>query len=355
MPRGLAWAAVLVATLALAVGGDSWADDAPGAAASRVLPRAEVNARCETCHEEIAAEWRASLHRRSYTDPVFQAALAIEPSPFCRGCHAPEGDPTAVSESAAELGVGCVTCHLRGGEVVGARALAANQEHHAVQLDPRFGGVEACASCHQFDFPDHPGAAMQSTVEEHAVSKFAQQSCPSCHMPSTTGDRGVSHLRHDFRVQGDATMLASAVDVRARRGAYGTVEVVLTPARVGHAFPTGDMFRHLVVRATARDRQGKIVMSAAPLVLGRRFTVTRSQGGALDRLPVGDDRVPPPRPGLGLGDERVATLRFPDAIDGLEVSWEVAYRRVDPVLGAALGISADADETLIAKGALRAR
>ncbi|MBL8744343.1 MAG: hypothetical protein JNK04_24720, partial [Myxococcales bacterium] len=48
------------------------------------------NASCEGCHSSIAKEWRGSLHQQAWHDPVFQKALAIEPEPFCRGCHAPE-------------------------------------------------------------------------------------------------------------------------------------------------------------------------------------------------------------------------------------------------------------------------
>src|SRR3712207_728161 len=79
---------------------------------------ARSNAACESCHPDVAAEWRASSHRTAYTDPVFQRALAREPSPFCRGCHAPEAPPEDEPPARlGEIGVGCVTCHVVGGKV----------------------------------------------------------------------------------------------------------------------------------------------------------------------------------------------------------------------------------------------
>ena len=84
------------------------------------------NAKCEGCHQDIAKEWRGSLHQQAWHDPVFQKALAIEPEAFCRGCHAPEADASGEPPKAAQdVGVGCVTCHLQGSDVVGTRAVAA--------------------------------------------------------------------------------------------------------------------------------------------------------------------------------------------------------------------------------------
>src|SRR5262245_3556533 len=50
---------------------------------------APTDASCARCHEEIAAEWDASLHHHSWQNPYFVRAYALEPTPFCRKCHAP--------------------------------------------------------------------------------------------------------------------------------------------------------------------------------------------------------------------------------------------------------------------------
>jgi hypothetical protein len=47
-----------------------------------------LNAACVSCHPAVAREWQASRHRQAYTNAAFRQALAVEPSAFCRGCHA---------------------------------------------------------------------------------------------------------------------------------------------------------------------------------------------------------------------------------------------------------------------------
>ena len=78
--------------------------------------RVALNDGCVRCHAAQALEWQGSQHRSAYADPDFQRAVAVERGRFCRGCHAPEADPTQIP-SAAEgtMGVGCVTCHVPDG------------------------------------------------------------------------------------------------------------------------------------------------------------------------------------------------------------------------------------------------
>ena len=152
-----------------------------------------LNATCTGCHQQIAAEWRASFHARSQRDEAYQRAFALEPLPFCQGCHAPETDAfQPVPEAAAELGVGCVTCHVVGNQHVlatasgtGAANLArvANQAGapHALTRTAEFAGVGACASCHEFAFPDAAlrgqPELMQATAHEHEHSVARGVAC----------------------------------------------------------------------------------------------------------------------------------------------------------------------------------
>ena len=46
-------------------------------------------AECEGCHVREAAEWGLSLHRRSFTQPLFQEAYQKEPMAECDNCHQP--------------------------------------------------------------------------------------------------------------------------------------------------------------------------------------------------------------------------------------------------------------------------
>lgn len=67
------------------------------------------------------------MHQQAWTDPVFLGAYAIEPLPFCRGCHAPMADISNSNDPARLLGVGCVTCHVAGEDILGVRDVEARQ------------------------------------------------------------------------------------------------------------------------------------------------------------------------------------------------------------------------------------
>lgn len=293
------------------------------------------NAACERCHADIAAEWRASLHARSWDDPLFLSAYAIEPLPFCRACHAPEAPPEETSSPARHLGVACITCHVPEG--VGSK------DTHAV-FRARGADSEGCASCHQFEFPEPQQAAMQSTVEEHAASPQRDQSCSHCHMPQRTAGR--PHKDHGFRVQGDAEMLRRSVAVSAQRGLERTIDVTLVARGAGHAVPTGDMFRRLEVHATAGD--GPDATRATPVVLARELELVRTEQG-LRRQQVSDARVP------ASGEPALARLVFPRPVAGLPIRWEVIYRRVGPREAALFGVDLEAEAIVVASGTIDGR
>lgn len=185
-------------------------DDVVGDAVTR-------NAACEGCHAREAVEWRGSLHRASHSDAAYQRAFALEPLPFCTACHAPEASPESPEPVRAALGVGCVTCHERG------RA------------------TRSCASCHEFDFPDGH-AKMQLTATEHRASRHRDRSCTDCHMPKRGGSGGGAD--HRWASSRDETWLRRAARVDAVRTNSG-VTFRFAPRDVGHAFPTGDLFRRL--------------------------------------------------------------------------------------------------------------
>jgi hypothetical protein len=234
--------------------------------APNVRARAIDNRGCEGCHASIAAEWRQSLHHTSFTDPDFQRAIGHEPDPFCRGCHAPERDEA--------LGVGCVTCHVTSVEVLAVPGTRAAP--HALTRTPEFASDAACARCHEFDFPDsrlrQRPLAMQRTVTEHGGRG---DTCATCHMTKKGG-----HADHRFGASRDEAFVRSAVTVRATRRSPGTIEVVLAPAYVGHAFPTGDLFRRVRVSVGSTSRY-----------LARHYAYRQEIPGVVVRSEIGDDRV----------------------------------------------------------------
>ena len=226
------------------------------------VPAASPNARCPTCHEAEASEWNASLHRAAFTDRDFQASFTVEPDRFCFECHAPlardRGDLANIA-----LGVACISCHR------------ASPEHG------EGGGVvetRECGGCHEFSFPRR-AAAMQSTVSEHARSEQAARTCASCHLPERGG-----HRDHRFAVSRNISLLRASLSMVARRTADG-LAITLTTHDVGHAMPTGDLFRRLVVKVEGEAADGSFA-GEEEIVLARRFE--RVKGLPLQ---VEDDRV----------------------------------------------------------------
>jgi hypothetical protein len=304
--------------------GEAAAMPGPNSVGARDPARLDANDECRNCHADIAREWAASSHASAYVDPMFASAFARESeSPFCQGCHAPEADPARrPSERAAAIGVACVSCHLDldGDTVLAGPATSATRPApHPLRRTPAFAGPDACASCHEFSFPDaraDPQLLMQRTIREHQASADADQPCQSCHMP----ERG-----HRFAV--DDALLRAAADIVATREAAALV-VTIEPRALGHAFPTGDLFRRLAVVVTSSDGTW-----SEQRFLARRFDVQEIEGRPI-KIEVGDDRV-----GVRPGPTRVA-FALPERVRGQALRWSVAWQRV---LETPIGAAADAE------------
>jgi hypothetical protein len=311
----------------------------PGPMRRRGEQAVALNATCERCHADVAREWRASLHQRANVEPAYQRAFAIEPMPFCRSCHAPEAEPHELpSEAVSELGVGCVTCHVTGDAVLAAPREGGRDAPHAVLRVPAFGSPDACASCHQFRFPGRTGSSpvdfMQTTLFEHQASAARDRSCAECHMPSdATGRR--SHL---FTSSRDPARMRAAVRVLATRTTASTVSVRLDTNEVGHAFPTGDLFRRVEVVAEAFADDHAVVATA------RRYLTRHFEHTSRGRVLRADDR---------LTDEgRVLTLELGEAARDLPIAYRVSYQRVAHPEGALDEAAELEDEIVLAEGEL---
>jgi hypothetical protein len=286
-----------------------------------------LNASCTGCHSEIAAEWRASFHAQSQHDPAYQRAFALEPLPFCQSCHAPESNvKQPVPAAAADLGVGCVTCHVVGDHLLAStNGTSAGTPPHAVTRTREFAGTSACASCHQFAFPELASreklVLMQATLHEHAQSNASDLPCASCHMPSV-GTGANRHRSHAFPGGHDPEFVRGALSVRAERRSANRVRLVLRTENVGHAFPTGDLFRRLEVSAEAIGGDHQAV-GATRRYLSRHWT-EKQQLARVVRQVKSDDRPTHTPSALELElqvDEPTAAA--------LPLAWRVAYQRVE--------------------------
>ena len=284
---------------------------------------------CADCHQEAAEQWSASRHSVAWTNDLMQAGFVAEARLFCVYCHAPSTaqvaevtanmatyralSPTApphgaapgalLPEPKAEEGISCVVCHLRNGEVLSANP-PDPESPHPIRTDPTFGTEAACVTCHQFPAPsfvdgrtipsDQP---MQATVAEWEAWRAEtghREDCTDCHMPD--GDHRMPGV-HDHE------QLRSAIRAKVRgRGANRVLRIEAVD--VGHAVPTGDLFRRLTVEVRRADTDWTTIE-----VLGRRFIVDDSGPVPIKRQ-VADTRPRPEHPiDVPLSDPLLSGIR----------------------------------------------
>ncbi|MFO0614976.1 MAG: multiheme c-type cytochrome [Polyangiaceae bacterium] len=301
----------------------------PGPERGRLGAAVKENAECVRCHADVAAEWSASLHHTSDTEPAYRVSFDIEPLPFCRSCHAPEAIADRDEpDDVRELGVGCVTCHVTepGAVLAAPRAAGASmgsplgpyeRAPHRVIRDARFASGGACAGCHEFAFPGREVRSvedlMQGTMAEHAASSRREQACADCHMPAASSGSAPPRRSHRFTTSRDAEQVRRAVEIRAERVDDTHVLVSLLPDQLGHAFPTGDLFRRVEISAwVADDPSNKAVR-----FLARHFG---AEAAGMGRKLLSDDRVRD-------GGAKIL-LELGAASAGKPVAWSVRYQRV---------------------------
>ena len=166
---------------------------------------------------------------------------------------------------------------------------------------------------------------MQATIQEHEQSSASNVPCADCHMPSV-GSGPTQHRGHAFPGGHDSEFVRGGLRVRAERRDANRVLLVLQTERVGHAFPTGDLFRRLEVSAEAIGNDYQVV-ARARRYLSRHW----SEKQPLARVPrrvTSDDRATnvPLEMELELRAEGSANAA---AVAALPVAWRVAYQRVE--------------------------
>jgi hypothetical protein len=304
-----------------------------GLNAERARHAARQNLACEGCHADIAAEWRSSHHRGAYTDAPFQRALAAENQnlSFCRGCHAPEAPPDAPPPAElAEIGVACTSCHGTGADLLAGPSESPSAAPHPSRRAEAFASASACAGCHEFDFPDSvlrvKPEKMQLTVTEHAASGYGDAACSGCHMPFV-GEGKSRHRSHAFASSRSVDGHRRALTISADRVAT-SIEITLGPGEVGHAFPTGDLFRRLAVTAevVGADRE---MLASQTRYLARHFRPQVLPSGQKVRTTLADDRPGAP---ASAGETVAVEFDLGPVARGRPVVVRVVYQRVGHVL-----------------------
>lgn len=276
---------------------------------------------CARCHPQVYQAWETSRHRASYTNANFAASLAhSREKTWCTNCHLPLVQAQASAELAQE-GISCATCHLRGGVVLSARepttlALRA----HPVRVEPSMRTSSFCAQCHQFNFDDmrtrpmitFTSTPLQNTFAEWAASAWgpggSNTPCQGCHDHGLGGGHDVERLRRAIK----AKVVRTAEHFEVTVEAHG----------VGHAFPTGDPFRSLVVELCATEACGSVITSRA----FHRIFGGDANGNWVLRA---DHSLPPSPPGSSMS-ERTVTLPAPPGSQPR--AWRLLFVYADPRL-----------------------
>jgi hypothetical protein len=163
---------------------------------------------------------------------------------------------------------------------------------------------------------------MQATLREHEQSNSRTVPCASCHMP-LVGTGAAKHRSHAFPGGHEPELVKGALRVRAERRAADRVVLVLQAERVGHAFPTGDLFRRLEVSAEAVGSEYQAVGSTRRY-LSRHWS-EKQQLARVVRQVKRDDR--PTDTPLEVELELETSERT--LVATLPLAWRVAYQRVE--------------------------
>ncbi|WP_210410698.1 multiheme c-type cytochrome [Leptospira yanagawae] len=222
---------------------------------------------CERCHQSIYQNHQKSAHANSWKDPIFLVAFQKEPRQWCLNCHAPlhtfaaNDDFKTLSyvqsvDGIWTEGVNCAVCHVRGNKIFGKQTRN-DLEDHKVFEDTSLSDNTLCQNCHQFNFPDthHPkieytNVIMQGTgLEKETMlpNLTGSNLCVNCHLKL---DHQLNGTVFDFDWMDDWKVSVSTEGI----GKESIVNLILKYPKMGHKFPTGDLFRSLVFRVYDRNQ-----------------------------------------------------------------------------------------------------
>lgn len=286
------------------------------------------SADCAPCHKTVYDNWRESRHRVALTNELYHESHAREPSPWCINCHAPlRAVGSEKVPYRGDEGISCLVCHAREGKIL-TGGMPAKAEAHRYTVRAEFKDERLCEGCHDFNFPTAASAMsegkdfhytaqpMQSTVEEYRASAYyGRVTCQGCHLFSGTrdshrfpGGHALDRLKNDLRLE------IERVDA-------GHISVRLSAHGIGHAFPTGDLFR--TVRVRLADTQSR---HTSELELRHHFeTLTgneRRPEGPVKRR-VREETLPPPS--LDYVSAREYTLPWPGSSGAVSAELYMDY------------------------------
>lgn len=225
------------------------------------------NKNCITCHKTEHKNWQNHLHSQSFVNPRFRNAFTIESFRWCLNCHAPYWNiqpPENLTFMALEKniinqeGINCSVCHVRNGKIYHSRS-SNSTDHHQTYRDSSLADNRFCAKCHQFNFPlthqpqiFYGDVAMQDTYHEYLNTTWLakETNCQKCHYYSQHRSPSIfdNNFRREFTIR--------FTTIPFRGGSY-QLKIFFAIDKIGHAFPTGDLFRVLVYGIY--NKNGKLI------------------------------------------------------------------------------------------------
>ncbi|PJZ78074.1 multiheme c-type cytochrome [Leptospira neocaledonica] len=263
----------------------------------------ESAADCKSCHKEIYENWFSSRHRVAHTNKLYRHSFSVEPMEWCENCHSPLKTISSNSLYKPEEGISCNVCHVRSGHIITEKLPSdAAKLYHQYKVVPDFASDKLCGSCHQFNFPtwqtlsnssktiQYSSLTMQGTVEEWENSGFAKDSdCLDCHLSPGT------KKSHNFRGGHSLEDLKKSLMVEAKYVSSKTIMLKVKSIGIGHAYPTGDLFRALRLKVFSKDG-----VSVGEYILRKLYKVTSREERADSSNPkklLYDTRIPAPDEG----------------------------------------------------------
>lgn len=272
-------------------------------------PHHVSSAVCKSCHEEIYAQWKTSMHSQSTAlkDPIhgaFYRYVMGSPTeeglkskkgayPVCLNCHAPNAALDRKTDLSKEVsygeGVNCVACHtmtryhglqgpegkLRYGVATydfSEQALQApsgrNYTSHAfgtvgppqgfhpfpMEGNTMLKTSNACMGCHD-QRVNFKGAPLCVTGKEYG--KFGTFiACQSCHMPKVDG---VTDHTMSGGHGGEVVRQGLVMSMDVEPSDENITATVHLHNQLPHSFPTGAPFRNFYLKVTAYDENGELL------------------------------------------------------------------------------------------------
>ena len=270
---------------------------------------------CISCHSDISTQWASSKHSKAMRNVAYKEKVTEHANtPLCTQCHAPlqiqhhklatsyidgEQQKPVFSDNPnwdavlASESVGCASCHIRDGKILGI------EDHpnapHEVIVSQELSSSQGCAGCHQFSWDQLP-FPMYDTFNEWQQSPQAQANiqCQDCHMPpQATSNAFATPLQasHHFS-QTSTQALSVRVELTSpilKRSTEIPLHVELINSGAGHAFPTGNPWKQYIVELSITDAKGKDLITPQEHVIGRIQNKEEEWGDDL-RIPAGGSR-----------------------------------------------------------------